>query len=708
MIEEVLVTAQRRTTSAQDVGASVNVLSESMLEAAKIDTSQDLQVVVPGLLISQDIGLSNQVFIRGIGNNLLGLGSGNSVATYLDGVFLPNSTQAFRTLYDVQRVEVLKGPQAVLYGRNATGGAILIEPNKAEFESTASIEARFGNYDHREITATVNGTLIEDVLAGRLAARYSDRDGYAENLYNGVDQDYEETTAVRGSLKILASENLTIDIVADYTDIESGEFKKAVNEDGWTYLLAPPDQFSPDPRASYRQYDSSQPSEEYGARVSLDWLTDLGIVTSVTSYREFEAGPIVFDNDGIGVPGTLLGLPFQISFNGNVIESEQFYHETFIATPEENRLQALVGFSYFEESASDYSNRYVGFGIARNDRKLEAEAYSVFADLTYRLTDTVSIIAGGRYSHEDKQYSQRGLDPSTNAELSFSENDNDWSEFTPRFGIEYRPNDDVMMYATATNGFKSGGFNESNPLNDFDPESVWGYEVGVKSTLAQGRVQANLAAFYYDYEDLQVQRIVVPSFERLIQNAASATIAGLDVDVTVRPSTRMVAGANLSYLHSEYGDYTVCIDVFGPCTVLDGGGSTILNPASNLNVNGNQMAYAPELSAFMFVDYDLFTAPDKGVLTLHVDASYRADTYFSPYEIDLHKADSYWLLGAELRYESSDDRWFASVYGRNLTDELYESWIANVTRFLGPLDGAPRYVAWGAPRTYGAEFGFRF
>lgn len=705
-LEEIVVTAQRRESSVQDVSASISVLSSDFIEKAAVRDTADLAVVVPGLVVSRDIGLSTQVFVRGVGNNLLGIASGNSVATYVDGVYLPNSVQVFQNFNDVERVEVLKGPQAVLYGRNATGGTLLISSKRPEFTPSLAADISYGNYDAMQVRATATGPLLGDRVAGRVSAQYSDRDGYSKSLSSGRDQDFEELRAFRAELLFAVSESLEIGLAGDYVDLDSGEFKKGVNPDGWMYLLSSPDQYSPDPRGRYQQFDSSQPSTDGGVRLDVDWQTRIGRVNSVTSYRDFEVGPVFFDNDSIGVPMTIAGRPFQISFNGNEIRSAQFYHETYLATPTDRRLRAIVGFNYFDEDTSDFSNRYVGFAIARNDRQLDGKAYSVYADLSFDLTPTLTAIAGARYSHEEKQYSQTGLNTTTNEPISFAENEGDWSEVTPRFGIEYRPGDRTLLYVTATNGFKSGGMNESNPLNIFDPETIWSYEAGVKHDWS-GAFRTNLSAFYYDYKDLQVQQIIIPSFTRLIRNAASAELYGVDLEVAARPVEALTLGANISYLHSEYGDFEVCIDLLGPCTIA-GPGGPILNPVSNVNVEGNQLANAPELTAGLFAETNFKVASVPGQFSANLNASYRSDMYFTPYEAAIHESDSYWLLGAEVRYESEGGRWFVSAFGRNLTDELYETWIANVARFLGPGDGAPRYVGWGAPRTYGLRLGVNF
>ncbi|MCC5868049.1 MAG: TonB-dependent receptor [Gammaproteobacteria bacterium] len=705
-LEEIVVTAQRRQSTVQDVGAAISVLSADVIDRAQIRDTQDLPLLVPGIVVSRDIGLTTQIFVRGIGNNLLGVGAQNSVATYVDGVYLPNSVQVFQNFVDVERIEVLKGPQAVLYGRNATGGALLVQSAAPEFDSSVRGDVSVGNYGLLKGRITATGSL-SDRVAARVSAQYSDRDGYSTNLANGRDQDFEEIRAVRGEILFQATDMLSVSFAGDYADIKAGEFKKAVNRDNWLYNLSSPDQFSPDPRGRFQQFDSSQPATDAGLRASINWSASWGDLTSVTSYRNFDVGPVFFDNDSVGEPFLLLGMPFQIAFIGSEIESKQWYHESFVATPSDSRLRAVAGFNLFKEDTTDFSNRWVGFSIARNDRELSADGYAVYADLMYDVVPSVTLIAGARYSRETKSYAQTTLDVQTNAPLAFAENRGTWSEVTPRFGIEYRPMETTLVYGTATQGFKSGGFNEANPLNKFDPEKIWAYEAGVKHDWSP-RLRTNLSAFYYDYSDLQVQQIIIPDFTRLIRNAAAATIRGVDLEVVARPHDDLAVSLNLGYLDSKYGDFEVCIDLFGPCTIPGPDGGQILNPVSNVNVKGNQLANAPKLTGSITADYVLPVRPANGELRLHLNASYRSNMYFTPYETEIHKSDSYWLLGAELRYDSPAENWFVSAYGQNLSNELYETWIANVARFLGPADGAPRYVAWGAPRTYGLRAGFRF
>ncbi len=693
----IIVTAERRESSVQDISASIQVVSgESLTKIGIVDT-ENLQVRVPGLVTSRLGGPTQRPYLRGIGNDLYGIASGNSVATYVDGVYVPNSTQSFQAFNDLERLEVLKGPQAVLYGRNATGGTILITSKKPEFDFGASGDVSYGNYNDFQIRGAVTGPL-SDKIAGRLAMQYLDRDGFGVNLPSGKDQDFFKNFAIRGSLLANVTDRLSVLVSADYSKIETGDYVKTPNPDAWNYQ-ATVGQYIADPWKRYGQHDSYAPVKDRGIKLRMDWETGLGDITSVTSYRKFKYGPFTYDNDDVGMPLSLPTTPpivlGELWVNGSVQSSKQFSHETFLATDSDKPFRAIVGASVFLEKSTELQ-RSIFFAYRYSDRYLNNPAYSAYADFKYDLAPSVTLTAGARYSHERKTYSLTPLtvDASTGnitgrgTEVTGRAS---WSQFTPRFGIEYKPTSDIMLFATATKGFKSGGFNTDDPTNEFAPEDIWSYEGGFKASW--GRVlTTNLSAFYYDYSNLQVQQVLLPSGKSIVTNAASAKIYGLDGEIALRPTRDLTLGANFALMHSEYGDLTLFND--------------LLAVPTNVSVKGNVLKRAPKTSVMTYLDY----RADVGIgeLSFRGEAVYRSRTYYTPFQDEPHSQPGFWLLNANVRFEFDDGKQYVSFYGQNLINKLYATSIEDVARFLGPLDGAPLYTHYGPPRTYGVRYGFSF
>jgi iron complex outermembrane receptor protein len=699
---DIIVTGLRRSATAQDTAAAINVLSAEQLEKTGVQGTSTLQFQTPGLLVSQDLGLQTQVYIRGIGSNLQGIATSNSVSTYLDGVYLPNTTQTNQSFNDIERIEVLKGPQATLYGRNATGGAINIVTQEPTAEMSGRADLSYGNYKDVNARGSISGSVIPDLLSVRVSAQYENRDGYYTNLYTGNRIANLQIAGARVALKFTPSSNLDILLRTDYTYTESGDFLK-LRPSTSIYYAGNPQYYSNDPRSVYYDIEPQQPSRDFGVSATIRWSTPLGKFTSITSNRDYKVGPIFYDADQVPKPGTYF--PNGVGAIGSIVKSNSIYHETYLSTDEKRPLSAIIGGTYFHEDAEEFK-RQLGPSLAVpnafTDRYAKSEAFSGYIDAKLKLGE-FSIVGGVRYTKETKTYDFRRIDPAQASTFN-SRSDSKWS---PRVGVEFRPTPDLLVYATATSGFKSGGFNTDVPTNSFGPESIWSYEGGFKATLFDQRVRFNASGFYYDYKDIQVlQYLTVDGvISPIITNAGTAKLYGTDVTLDVRAARNFTVGGGLSYLHSAFGSALFCDPLRGSCTNA--------NPALRpfYNVEGNRLTRAPKISATVNADYKIEL--DSGDISLHGDGSYRSRTYYTVFQNPIYSASGFWLFGANVRY-SSHAGWFVEAYGQNLTNKLAITQIINSSPLRNPstgviIAGTPaEFDRYSPPRTFGVRVGVKF
>jgi len=713
-VGEIVVTGMKRTSTVQNTGATINVISAETLQATGTTGTTTLQFATPGLVVAQDLGLQTQIFIRGIGSNLQGIGTGNSVATYVDGVYIPNSIASAQQFTDVERVEVLKGPQATLYGRNATGGAISIVTSQPKFTFSGKADISYGNYDALTTHALVNIPIVEDRMAFSIATQTTKHDGYVKNLYTGNRLAYEDVKGVRGALKAVLTDDIDIVVRGDYTDIVESDVYKLRPATSYYYITPPstlanpvPQWYAADPREVYYNTDNRNPGTDRGVSGTIHWKTKWGTVTSVTSQRNFEAGPIVADNDQTPVYSVVFGVG--IDTTGARQSSHSFYHETYLTTDFEGSLNFIVGANYFYDDASQHDQSALG----TTDIHGQTRAKSIYIDGSYDISDTLRLIAGVRYSTEDKSFQRQAILP---VRLAVVTNKDTFSNTSPRLGVEWRPRAGLLVYATATNGFKSGGFNQANALNAFNPEKIWSYEGGVKTSLWDGKVRFASSVFYYDYKDIQVLQYVlaqlpgqtVATLNQVVTNAATAKVYGWDNDVDVALTHDLTVGGGLSLLHTAFGHALFCDPAKGSCAPA---ANATFTPVRE-DVDGNPLARAPEVSANLYGEY-VFPLDIPGQVKLRLDASYRSKTYFTVFKADVYSADAYWLTNASIRYDAPKT-WFIEGYVRNISDKLAVTNIINSSPIFSAVTGArvagtpARFERYAAPRLYGVRIGVNF
>lgn len=713
-VADIVVTATRRSESVNIVPATLSVLTGEDLARSGIQDSLALQFGTTGLTISRDQAVNN-IYIRGIGSSILGIATGNSVATYMDGVFIPNSVQVFQPFSDVERIEVLKGPQATLYGRNATGGAINIITTEPAYKPSASFDASYGNYNALMLRGTVNMPVADDKIAIRLSALRSRDDGYTDNLIGGRN-DAGDRWGLRGAVRLDLGETVRLIVRGDYGESHGSE-GGLINDNPLgrfytaPYPIFPTAPYIDDPRKVRSDlFENKLSTRDAGISATLTWETGIGELKLISSYRDFHLGPQSTDLDG-----TEYNI---VTIESNVVDSDSFYNELMFSTEFADRARLIVGATYFEDDA--YNRQDLALVTSAGaaalvvdqivTRWVDTQAYSFYADGEFDVTDKLTLLAGLRYSSEEKKFIANNqlsfcIDtaapacvPAPPAVVPNQNGQKSWNDVSPRFGVRYRANRDLTLYATATRGFKSGGFNIQNANDSFNPEKIWSYEAGVRATLIGGRLQANASGFYYDYTDLQVNQLD-NNLQVVIDNASSAKLYGTDISLTARPVKGLELGLGLSLLHSEFGNLLLCNDRAGACP---GAGS---GPQYQ-NLQGKTLPQAPKATLTMSAGYSIDTP--VGDLLLYGEAYHRSRTYFTQFEDKFASQAGYWLFNARSTLTMADGRWTLSVWGKNLTNRNVRDGL-NVSG-VPPLDNNLdiRISRFAPPRTFGATIGARF
>ena len=678
-LEEVIVTATRMgATDLQDTALAVTAFTSEDLERMVATDVRDLQHLTPGLVITENTGMA-QVYIRGIGTNNVFAGSDPSSTIHVDGIYIARPVAMFNNFLDVERVEVLRGPQGTLYGRNSVGGTINVISRKPSLEAVESkLQATLGDYDLARFEGYVSGPLSDSFALG-IAAQWSKRDGYRENVTpSGEDMDDEDSTSIRAQALWKASDSVQLVLRADYSEEDIAAY-------GYHTFIEPP----PLPVAASifgdfgkvsANYPQSLDRESSGIGLDIDWdINDSWSLKSLTAYRENE---FLIQNDSDASELDIIRV--------FIDEDQDQFSQEFHFIGNWSKATALIGLYYFEEDVL-YTERtginVVVAGISRRPQpELNTTTKAIFAEATFDLSDQWSVTVGGRYTDEKKDFTKKdGVfllgspdpDPDTPpgpqlVDLSFPEETGNYDEFTPSVGLQYHANEDVMVYGSIKKGFKSGGFNFTAILpGGYDSETMWSYEAGVKTTSKNQKARFNVAAFYYDVKDLQVQTFVVPG-QVDTSNAATATVKGIEFETIGQITDDFNLALNLAYLDAEYGDY--------PEAPVSGGGT--------FDASGNRLNSSPEWSGALIANYQ--HSFGANAFYARGEYAFQAKTFFTADNNDVDRQGSYGLLGLSVGYLMNDGRYDISLWGRNLTDEEYITTSAGFSLVRAGRAGPPR------------------
>lgn len=708
VIEAIVVTAQRRSERLVDVPLSITVLNESLLSRSGVSNAGDLERLVPGLAMPLHGGFV-QPSIRGISSTGSNPGDQSNVATYIDGVYLPSQSNQLYDLSDVESIEVLKGPQGSLYGQNAAGGAIIIKTRSPTFESEGSLELSYGNLDDRYMRGFIAGPLSSTVAAS-LSAKYQERDGFNRDIVTGRIDDGIESSQLRGKLLWQPSEGAEILFGAYWFDHEdSAAFTtQPLNGNALAYQLNPtaPRPTQPWEIANNPAFGRFPTSTLKGYGASLQGSFDLGAGTwrFVSAYSN--ASPFHWvDLDGTNAQN--------LSFEYTIpVPVKAFTQELTFASNNLGNWRYTAGLFYMNSKERFANLRYVISGLnlfggpqppvlaANQNGTNTKNSAALFGEVEYTFDSHWSVIAGLRYAYEtqlgsfDQAFAFDGTrEPPGNPEVSNPNGTESFEKTTPRVSVRYAVNDDSNVYATFSQGFKSGIVDVQNlALPPVKPEVVTAYEVGYKGAFLDRRLQIDAAVFRYDYEDMQVQVNAGGAAYRYL-NAAQAQIDGFEAGLQLQATPSLQFGMSLSYLDGQY-------DEFQNATVhipIPGGGNFSPPPADPLtDVSGNHLIRTPEWTGHLNGSYTREFA--SGVFSLFAGLHHSDGFYWDPE--NLRKQDGHTLVDAEVSWSPLNSGLSFSVWGENLTDKA-------VQRGMLSTDFGDT-VSWGAPRTYGIRLGYKF
>lgn len=687
-LQDIIVTAQKRTQSVQDVPLTVTVLGSEQVEQARIGQAVDLANRVPGLGFDNFPTTQPRPAIRGIGSSDRGAAGDPSTAVYIDDIYYGRPAAIAFDSYDVQRIEVLKGPQGTLWGKNVVGGLIHIVNRQPELDRLAGgIEGTLGNYDRLDAAAFINVPLSADA-ALRLTGVRRKRDGFARNIYLGGRVDDEDSIATRAQALIAPGDRLSIVLGADYrTDRMAASNRHTVGVDRasrqavlWRNAI--------DTDADHVRQDTNgyQNRESYGLRANASLELDPFTITSITSYRWLDYHAFE-DADG-GNPTTN-----RINARGGNDENTRFWsQELRLSSRTASAVQWVLGAYYYHQNTRRTDTLLLdapplpsGTFLARDqfDQLAKVDSYAAFGDVTVPLGSGIDVFGGVRYSYDHKAYDVGTMNSTAllRAAARYDAHaEKGWDKLTYRGGIEYRPMRDIMVYAMASSGFKSGGYQDTpatrtSAETPFAPESATNFEVGAKTRLFDRKLMLNTSLYWINYTDLQVRRTI--GLDTFTTNAGAARIKGLEVEAVAGP----FGGFTLS------GSYALTDARFRE--LVDNG----------IDYSGNRLTRSPHDKLTLSPSYRVDLGGEMSA-TGTVDYQYEGKIYddFNNSPVTTRPAKT--LVDARIVIDDAGNKWSLIFWGKNLGDKVY------ITHQYLLLGG--HFATYGPRRTYGATASWRF
>jgi iron complex outermembrane receptor protein len=726
-LEELIVTAQKREENVQSAPLAITAVTGATLAKDRVLTLQDLANTMTGISFTANSPQSFEINIRGVVNTRLSSPTADqSVSTFIDDVFVSRSGNLNSAFYDISRVEVVRGPQGVLLGKNVAGGAVNIISNAPSFDASGKVTVALGNYDLRQTNGYITGPIAEG-LAGRVSFQTINHSGYYKDILHNTDLENLDSTQARAQLLYQPDGgDLRAQLIVDYAkDSNDGIHRVGLKSKTlpasftpWSSTRALIDALRP----GGLDRDESLPiwplfkgdvaptpqgarHETYSIIGKIDKdLTETIRLSSVTGYRHNHSFTL-YDQTGLGpANGYNVAAPLLFAEPVNFIEGmNQVSQEVRLAsTNTESRFDWLVG-AYYQKTNVHQYNRYWGestvlptlSGESHWDDHGHNRDLAVFAQVGFKITDTLKLDVGARYTKDKKYGFQRGiivatgdrLNPNDTAPLTplttnFATAYGDsWKELTPQATLRWTPDDQNMAYLTVSRGFKGGGFQNSASnafaaATPYNPETVTNYEAGYKTEFMDRQVRWNTAVFYMKYKDLQVQQTLASCLCNVISNAPGATIKGVETDVQVAPVRWLRAWASGSYVHAEYDTF-----VF-----------------AGVDNSGNRMQRTPRWQGAIGAEVTTSVGSWEDALSARLSYRYQGKMPWAPENTTWE--ESYGILDGRITLTPPDSPWSVSVYGKNLGDTVYRT---NIIPFF-----QEEMSSFGNPRTYGIELSASF
>lgn len=649
--DDIIVTAQRREERLQDIPISISAFSADALETAGINNMEDLANITPGLNFARG-SWAPQPTIRGIGLRSVNAGDESVVPIFIDGVYQPFFLGGFMELNSLERVEVLKGPQGALFGRNATGGAINLVTTTptTDFHGKASIS--YGNYDFFEAKAYVSGGA--GPVAADLGVIYYDDNGYIRNVLTGKRTGDRHGLNLRAKVKVDVSEAVGLTLTYSHVELFSAvNANQPINNNtvgrrpgvGGIYGTRPFET-----AAALTFLDTNQD----GISASLKIQGDAFDVHSIVSYQDNSAHAPA-DSDATSA----VALDYD-----NYYYSKSLYVENYLTSNGNGPFRWIAGMVYFNDLSSfdpvtAYSNNRLS--LLATSRQW-TDSYALYGEVGYDLTEALTLTASGRYTIEDKEAQFDRLAPTVLPGRRYSDS---FSRFTPSATLNYKASPDTLLYLRYAQAFKSGVFNTATASTSaVRPEKATSYEFGIKSDPFPW-LRANASIYYTDYADIQVSARDPITNVAIVQNAANASIYGAEGDFTVRPTQGLNLRFGISWTKATYGKFPNAI-VFVP--TLDANGTPIGgNTSTTADVTGNNLTKIPRLSFVTGGDYSVGFA--GGALTLAGNLSYQGKQYWQ--SLNRLSSPPVWLADASLSWQPDSEKFKVTIWGRNLLDKVY-------------------------------------
>ncbi|MFA7555481.1 MAG: TonB-dependent receptor [Spongiibacteraceae bacterium] len=717
-LEEVIVSARKRDEGVQTVPIAISAMT-----AAEIDRSFATQMDeikgIPNVALDQAPGYRNvaSFYIRGIGYQDIDLTFEPAVGVVVDGIFLGKANGSLLDIFDLESLEILRGPQGTLFGKNTIGGVVSITTKRPQGDLGGEVQAKVGNYGRNDYRAAIEFPVTEKAAA-RLSVLSNNYDGYAKNQH-GDNVGGEETVLARGTLVVEPSDNLTLTLIGDYlrdrsesspmnnASVNQGEPKPLAN--ALAALGFPADS---DGDLNKVREDLTGPFDidGWGLALQVDWIGETYDITSITGYRDQEEDTNT-NVDGEALP--LFNLPRVADFN-------QFYQEFRLGITSFDNFDFVAGLNYMRQEHNQnlgfFLDSYLlGFNIGApgdlgttldTPQSQAVDTYGLFMQGDYSLTDDWRVTVGVRYSVDDKDYTytETGFSdnnfgfldyslasvsagaPALRGTQSFSES---WEQVTWRVGTDYQIDYNTFAYLSIASGFKAGGFNGRAStfvqVGPYDPETVMSYEVGVKAEFFDSRLRINTAVFMNQYDDLQVEILqnVDGTSVTLVENAAGATISGIEIEATALLGELWTLQTSVGYLDASYDDFDA--DVFSRGYEVDN--------------SGLDLRRAPPWTLTAALMYEQVF--DFGSVFWQGDWSFHSDyeTNVQNYAFGTRKSEN--LFNSSIGYAPLSDRWSIAAYVRNITDEVRVSSSNPIPPFSSFNQPTP-------PRTFGVELSVKF